>query len=264
MKKRGQVTLFIIIGIIFLLVIGVVVYYKDSISEIAGLTGSLSYPSEMSEIVEHVQDCVDDSADEAVSNIGLSGGYYTLPDESVDGIPYYYYEGESLMISLEEMESELDDYIGFLLSSCIDLEVFTGFDELNGGELAVASTVNENSVDVVVEYPIDVAVDDSVYDLDEDYLVVLDANLGWLHSVAENIVEYDIENPEEVSLDFLLDQGLENIIYVPYDDETTVYILEDTTSFNGEKNLTLLFASYFPVSEEHSDMSIEDYWESLL
>ncbi len=258
MNKRGQVTLFIIIGIILLLVIGVVVYYRDSISEFTGLSGSMSYPSEVEELLDHVQECVDDSADEAVLGIGYTGGYYTLPSETfyyeglAFGIPYYYYDGEDLTISLE-----LSEYFMALIDVCVTLDEFSEFD-IDEGDGEVSVEVDSNMVTFLYEFPVELAVEDSLYTLDEPYESVVDANLGWLREVAAAIVEHTIETPDKIDYDFILEQGVTSVTVAPMDDETIVYIFEDTTSYGGEQNYTFMYAEYYPGLEYLGECE-EDY-----
>ena len=263
MQKRGQFTLFVIIGVILVLVIGVTVYYKDSISEFAGLSGSLSYPSEVSEIVEHVQDCVDDSADEAVDGIGYTGGYYTLPDETfyyegiAFGIPYYFYDGEDLTISLDDMEEELGDYFLALVDACVTLDEFSEFD-IDDSEGEVSVEVESDTVTIGYEYPIEVSAGDNSYVLDDPYVNEILVNLGWLRDVAESLVEHTVESPDEIDYDFILGQGVTSVTVAPIDDETIVYIFEDSTSYEGEQNYTFMYAEYYPGLEYLGECE-EDY-----
>lgn len=262
MNKRGQFTLFIIIGIVLLLLIGLGVYFRDDILSFTGISEELSYPSEIQEVVDHVQECADISSKNAVIGLGLTGGYFNLPERSFYdnnvGVAYYYYDGENLVISSSDMERELNDYVNVLMLGCLDVEQF-GYTISNNG-LSVESSINSEDVDVIVNYPLVVSIGENSYNLVEPYSVNLDVSLLKMNTISNNIVRNDIDNPDQLDLNFLLGQGLSNIEYVPYDNETIVYVLKDSNSFNGE-GYTFMFASYFP---NDLNMSYQQYWESYL
>jgi hypothetical protein len=265
MNKNGQSTIFIIIGIVIVLLVVLGFVFKDNF--FGSLSEELVYPGEVQEVVDYVQGCVDDSSYGGVVHIGLNGGYYYLPENSfyygLSSLPYYYHNGNNLMPTLEEIETQLDDYLEFEVFYCINSFDFSDLN-VSFGDLSVSSLVNNNSVDFFVYYPFEVFVGDLEYEVYDPYEVSIDANLGWLFSVAENIVEYDMENQEEIDLEFLLDQGVSNIQYAFYNNETVIYLLEDTTSFEGQENYTFMFAAYYPIPEEYYDLNENDFWEGFI
>ena len=254
--------MFIVLGIVILLLVGLGVYFKDELLSFTGISDELSYPSEIQEVKDHVQECVDISSKNAVIGLGMTGGYFTLPEKSFyfddSGVAYYYYDGENLVISLDRMEGELNDYVNILLLGCLDIEQFS-MDIQNSG-LSVESSINDGSVDVSVDYPLIISVGENTYNLVEPYTTSLDVDLLKMNTISNNIVRNDIDNPDQLDLNFLLGQGLSNIEYVPYDNDTIIYVLKDSSSFNGE-GYTFMFASYFPYD---GNMTYEQYWESWL
>lgn len=254
MKKRGQFTLFVVLGIVVVLLAALFFVFKDDIFSFTGISSELSYPSEIQEVVDHVQECVDASSYEAVINIGYTGGYYSLPEQSYVAdsyaVPYYLYDGEDLTLDSEGLHSELNNYIDALVDSCVNVEQFSKF-SISKGEITVDSMIAENLVSVTIEYPMTVSVDDGSYSLTDSYETEIEANLGWVYGVATQIVAADLENPDEINYETLLSYGLSSIIVAPVNNETYVYVLQDTTSFNSEQNFTFLFAEhYVPVVTE--------------
>ena len=251
MKKRGQVTLFIILGIVIVLLIGLGIYFSDELFSVVGISAGLSYPSEVQEVVDHVQECVDESAYNAVTVLALQGGYSSFDGVSAfvfsDAvyIPYYLDNGTLNVISSRTMAVELGSYYDSLMGYCLDLDMFSEF-EFEAGDMETEVVVNNNSVEFVMEYAITAYADEvTSYDMNEPYETVVNANLGWMRDVAENIATYDA-TAEYVDFDFLLDQGLVDIQLAPFNNDTIVYILKDDTSFEGVENFTFMFAEYFP------------------
>lgn len=254
MNKRGQFTLFVVLGLVAVIIFGLVFYFQSEILSFVGVSSSLAYPSEVQEVADHVQECVDTSAYEAVSGVGQYGGYYTLPttsyyDEDLQtNIAYYLYDGTNIIISKEEMQSSLNDYVEFVLSPCIDFTQFTDL-VVSGGELTVGSTINDETVEVTAEYPLTVTFGEEVYTLDEPYVVVVNANLGKLHGIASLIIDADAATGE-IDYTALQSYGLTSIVVAPVNKDTILYILKDDTSFNGEYPLLFMFAEYYPGLED--------------
>jgi len=111
LNKRGQVTGFIIIGVIILLTLFVLFYYpgEDDVERISKL------PSDIRPVQGYIDDCVKDAADDGITFISLQGGYYELPELSIDmtfiEVPYYFYLGDADIPLKSVVEEELSKYI---------------------------------------------------------------------------------------------------------------------------------------------------------
>lgn len=249
MNKRGQFTLFVVLGILLIFLLVLAFVFQDELLDFTGISSELAYPSEVQEVVDHVQECVDSSAYEAVVGIGSSGGYYTLPERSyIDAsydytVPYYLYDGEDVSLSSEDLESELNTYIASLVSACVDLEQFSSF-SIEEGSLSVESVVEQNLVSAEVFYPLTISVGETSYSLSKSYETVIEVNLGWLHSIALQIVAVDLEEPETIDYSSLLEYGVARIVVAPVSEDSYVYILQDTSS--GIGNYSFFFAEYYP------------------
>ncbi|MDP3918419.1 MAG: hypothetical protein Q8Q35_00750 [Nanoarchaeota archaeon] len=250
MNKRGQMTLFIIIGLVVLLLVGVGIYYRSTILDAVGISQTISYPSEVQEVVDMVQDCFEDSAFNGARTLGLTGGYYNLPREifTLDdvNIPYYLSDGEILTPTVETMQTELSEYVDDIMIGCLALDSYTEFD-LERGLRDITTTINTDSIDFVLNYPITVTIDETTtYNLPNEYEYTATVNLGQMRDVAEVIAAKDVDS-EDIDFDFLLEQNLTNIELASFNNDTIVYILEDTSAL--EEGLTFMFAEYFVLEE---------------
>ena len=256
MQKRGQFTMFAIIAIVVIIIVGVTFYFKPSLLE--GITESVAYPSEVEEVVEVVQECLEDAAETGVRSVALSGGYYNVQTFSVyveemqAYVPYYNYNGEDYTITLEEMETELAEEVKSVVELCVDVTEFSGF-EVSEGEVLVETLIGNSSVEVSMVYPIELVKGDTSYSLSEPYEYTVMANLGWLRDVAASITANSIENQDEVDYSFITSQRVGRVAISPYGEDTIIYTLEDSTSFNGEDVLTYMFAEWYPECQEDSD-----------
>ena len=81
MFKRGQVTIFVITGLVILLIIGMVYYIRYySVSGGGFLTSSL----EAENVKDYVESCLEETTLKGLIYLGEHGGYYS------DKIPYFY------------------------------------------------------------------------------------------------------------------------------------------------------------------------------
>src|SRR3989338_8648581 len=89
MRKRGQFTLFVIVGLLIVSVVMLGVYYKDEIfvSEWEKQKAqSLVVPEEAEEFKIAVDDCINEVSLEALKILGLHGGYIKIPNITTETI----------------------------------------------------------------------------------------------------------------------------------------------------------------------------------
>ena len=76
LKKRGQISLFIIIGIIILLAFGLTFYIKSRASRTEGIEPIVDkIPTQLYPIKTFIEQCIEKTATDAITLIGESGGY---------------------------------------------------------------------------------------------------------------------------------------------------------------------------------------------
>lgn len=126
--KKGQLTIFIILGIILVLALVLVVLMKK---EVIVFRPEEVIPTEKGKIENYITACISGRGQEALFLIGLQGGYVEVPREisgngnlhlrvsPMNVVPYWAY-GKSLMIpSLEEIKLRVDRYMEENLRECL-------------------------------------------------------------------------------------------------------------------------------------------------
>ena len=238
--KRGQTTVFIIIGIIILVSVGTFFYVNKAVKERqleAERERSLLVPQQIEPIKNFIEACIDQVSRDGVNIIGLQGGYANLPEDVFASasqnifsnslqifrnlkVPYWYYEKasgvqESQKLTIKQIEQELNNYVNENLAECVDgVRVFEsqGY-ELNIGEVNTKSEIKQDSVEIEIDYPMQVSFKDVGFNFNS-FSKDLDVALGRLYILANDIINNEDQTNflEEKTLDFL-------IIYkeVPYD-----------------------------------------------
>ena len=165
MKKRGQITVFIVVGIIILFVVGFALY-------IAGIQPSLNVFTEKdSEIQQYIGSCLENTAQQALVRIGITGGYLEVPENikinedsyfsfSKRGepkIPLWYYRGQPKIPTKDFITKQISEYIAKNINSCINN--FVSFKDRFSfrflGNISAEAAINENDVFIKLDYPIE-------------------------------------------------------------------------------------------------------------
>lgn len=89
-NKKGQITLFIVIGLVILsLVIGVLVLREKAIVGELGLDDIIEVPGELQPVHNFITDIVYDVAVEGLVTMGLQGGWISIDDSSLSGQTFF-------------------------------------------------------------------------------------------------------------------------------------------------------------------------------
>jgi len=272
MFKRGQVTIFIILGIVIIAVIALVLYigglsFKEQLSD----EEAQSFVSARTEVVStFVEGCVEDSAWIVLNTIGRQGGYvvprtgnfdvvaYTDQDSGVLNYAAYLENGEyanvfpSLSKSEEEFEEVLEeialdpDNQELTFGRCINNfdDFKNSFDEISYGDLEVDAEFGDS---VVIKVTFPVTIRRSNYETTiEEYAVILPVNMKEIYSVSNLFINDAIENEGDITPLIQIREDLTDR-YVARDDIITVdfdnYNTFGAEGYNNQENL--LFKLYY-------------------
>jgi hypothetical protein len=123
MEKKGQITVFIVLGILIVVSIALLLFYSQSRILPDGKEQAETNQI-MSPLKSQIDYCLEKSLEDTIFFVGMQGGYYYSPAKTEEllltDIPYYYYEGESLTPDKEEMERQLSLGVRNVLPKCLD------------------------------------------------------------------------------------------------------------------------------------------------
>ena len=135
MEKRGQVTTFIIVGIVLLLALAFIFFAKNTIIE--GISGKAKVQSYLRGVMDNIKTetgkCVEKEARSSINILGKNGGYF-------EPKAYVEYYGEKIsflcanipndkrclnnMLSKTEMEERMKEYLMPRIKKCTNLAQF--------------------------------------------------------------------------------------------------------------------------------------------
>ena len=243
MRKKGQVTIFIIIAI---LVVGAVALFFTMRGSLQ--RGEVVNP-EVAPIVNFVDECLEDSLGDVVYRIGEGGGYYisgTVSSVSGLEVPYYIKNNQNLMPTKEQLESDISKYVSRDLVLC--LGGFTLFPEyeITKGKMKTETTIESDRVSIAVSYPLYVKKGDFSSKI-EDFESEVPVRLGVVYDAISSFIVQELEG-EGSCLNCLLDILDQNDLYVAsfdFDDYTRIFILRDLNSKINKEEFVYNFANEY-------------------
>lgn len=239
MKKRGQITLFIILGIFLVTIIVLTVYFRTSLLKEGEteLQKQLAMPAEIREVRNQIQNCLEIVSEEGLIFLGLQGGYINTLMQSVYmdnfAIGYGYVDNEITLPSMEEIQLELGDYINQEIVECFTPEDYPSL-EIKEYVPNTLVEFTENKVILSTEYRLDVSKDTDTYIIETPYNVDYDVRFKKIYQVSEKILQQIVTNPDTADIQSLLELGMDINVYQVYDD--VVYeVIDDLSNVNGEE-----------------------------
>jgi hypothetical protein len=206
-KKRAQVTIFIIIGVIILIsavLVGYLVYRQTA----KPIEEAIIVPEDVKPVHEFITNCLYQTSRRGVSLLGQQGGFIYVPaiikntyEASIwldpKGnflVPFWYFEGEDRTPTLNFMEKEVQRYVYERLDDCIgDFEAFEKqYDIVEKEDKLPSVTIAEEEVIVRMKWPLQLKAFDRTTGF-EDYVVRLPVKLKQAHEVASKVMKYENE-----------------------------------------------------------------------
>lgn len=204
-NKKAQITVFIILGVIVVISVGIYSYMKTS-----GVSPADVFQPKAPPVVQFIDACVEKTATDALTVMGSQGGYISIPPDIalnptrhltlVPGVasdlapkvPFWYFDAQNQVPGIGFMELQLENYIDENLGSCLrnfsemrDEYIIT---EKSGYESDVVFT--ENEVVVGLDYMVDIRQrgEDKVTEKDS-FIVRLDVPIRRMHRLAVELLE---------------------------------------------------------------------------
>lgn len=218
--RKAQITNFIMLGVILVIMVAIFFFAKSTILE--KITPEKIIPPDFIEVNGFVEGCLKDVATDAIYLAGQQGGYVKLPNNiaadyssylspipgGVIKTPYWYYKGENRIPSLTEMELQIDDYVKSNLGSCIkNFGSLKNKFNITAGDIDVHTTIAEKGVIVNLYRPtlVEKLDDHQLVELD-DFTTKLNINLYKTYMLARQIMQTENQNAylEKTTIDLMV------------------------------------------------------------
>lgn len=239
-KKKGQVTIFIILAII--IAGGIIFYFSIKGSE------QESYSPELTGVVSFIKNCIEETGLEATYYIGQNGGYYSPPEISTLGkTPYYYYENENLMPSKQKVENEISNYIDKMLGYCI--EEFVDFQDMkiDAKEIKSNTKIYDEEIIINVNYPLIIEKDNTLMQIENFNDIKIQTRVGIIYDSIKEIIKQQQKSKETICISCITNIALKNdlTIEITKTQDATIFIIKDEKSEINNIPLKWVFANKY-------------------
>jgi len=240
MQKRGQITTFIIIGIVVLAIVATVFYIRQQETE---RLPREAVPKEAQPIQLFVEECIQKTAVPGIYHLGMQGGHITVPEHAfsteIYSIGYGFKNKASTLPSIDKMQEQLSEYLKNALPLCINgFEIFRKQGILiEEGELSVETRIFKDDVMFLVSYPLKVVRDEREIMM-QNFLAKIPVRLGHNHAVARQIIE---KSQKRFVLNELLIPDMK-INLLPSSRDTLVIAMLDEKTVIGNRTFLFMFA----------------------
>lgn len=205
MLKKGQITIFVVIGILIVVAVVAVLAFSGGGFFERIVSG---YPKEVNDVKKDMQSCLDSSLERAVVINSLQGGvygfsreYFAYPgDVNLGFISTYYNDSQLFIPDREALEEELGEGLYYEFENCFNLvEYYDGpvrqgnkETEIDFENIDIQISLLDDKVLADVKIPTTVKFNDNVYEI-EDFETETDTYYLKMYEMAKEISEIQSE-----------------------------------------------------------------------
>ena len=237
-NRKAQVAVIIIIAILIIGIIITLFVFREK------LTFKLENKiPEINEINNALKNCLNQRSIDAIYLIGLQGGYAETPKDYIETeiskIAYGLKDNKNILISQEEIEKEISNYLKLTMPFCLNEEDYLQL-EINQDNQEIEVDIHKNNVKIISKPLISIKKDDKSYTLNKKYETEIPIRLGEMHDTANDIIKKHLEESNFIDISYLT--SLEHdIVFTPFDDQTLIYTITDSESKINEIPYSFMF-----------------------
>ena len=217
LNKRGQVTIFIIIGILIVAGVGLFFTFQDSIV-------GTSVPTTLEPVYNQFLECVKENTLTGINVMESQAGYIYLPEfekgseympfsSQLDflgsAVPYWYYVSENgfekeQVVSISDMETDLERFVEEQINDCDFDSYYEDEFLIDYGVVEAKANIKSEKVEIKLDMGMTIEkADESIFI--KDHRVSVNSNLGKLYDSAIEVYEKEQDEffLEEYAIDTL-------------------------------------------------------------
>lgn len=249
-KKRGQISIFIIFAIILLFM---AIFYFSRGYESDNVNQVIQVPLDIQPVKLFIDQCLKQTVKNTEDRIGLQGGYYFVPVSSLktiySDVPYYFYKGDLLIPAIELIEMEFSDFLFENFDDCSQgFEMFKqqGF-LIDEQQMNFRTKIDDNGIHVNLFLPITIQKGSSISRV-SDFKYEDDLRFLQIYNIAKSISLEIKKDPKGIDITQLLALQKSYKIKIDFinpEPFKTLFVMRDFKSRTEENPYMYLFAVYF-------------------
>lgn len=234
MMKRGQITVYMIVGVVILISVVSLLYFKNYISENIVKEKQVeitSVPEQFKDIQTQIQDCTDQFTLNLIYALGINGGYLyrdnlTMIDYQGLNITYLHYGKTNYMPSAQRMEMELSQALNTLLP--YNCRLINESVDINFGNVVSSVDILDNNINVAIKWPIKLtkgSVTSDITDINLNYPI----RLGEIRNIVDEMIKQQIIDKLQLCITCMARTAQQNDLFVnTYNqDDSVIFIITD-------------------------------------
>ncbi|MFH0752562.1 MAG: hypothetical protein V1914_03085 [archaeon] len=239
--KRGQATIFVIMGILIVALVTVSYSYRDEISSKAsefGLVKTASLPPQFENTKTEIENCLSDRLADATETIAIRGGFME-PTNALDAngllITYFYNKGNKFP-PRERIAAEISRVFN------LDAVLCPTVADLEKPKMAESEvTIEESKIGAKITMPVTLKIGETAETI-KDFSITPKISLGKLLDAAEQIIQ--TVNSEGICINCVNSIAEEKDIEAeiePFENSVIITLIDQNSKINS-KPLKLSFA----------------------
>lgn len=232
--KRGQVTIYMIIGLVILILIILLFYFRVSLLKQIIKEKEIeitSVPEQFKDVQQEIKTCADKFVLDSIYALGVYGGYFyrdkinTIEYLGVN-ITYLHYGKKSYMPSIDIMEQELNKFINEdLLFNC---KITSGNINVTYGKVSSSVDIKNTNIIVNINWHIKLKKGSLTSEIDKISLNY-PIRLGELRNLINEMVKQQIKDKPQLCLTCMARTAADNNLFVnTYNqDDAVIFLVTD-------------------------------------
>ncbi len=252
--KKGQVSIFIIIGILILAVVTILAFSKSG--SLFTKSSVIEKPKELvktydaSYLQTFVTECLKTTTLQGIQYNFATGGYNVPPLLSAAKnnlpIPFYWYNGYDVSPQKTDYEKQLNEYVEENIKLCLDFSAFKEITVKEKGEPTVTSEIQDGIVKMSLDFPLVIIDEPSEQDISE-FQSSIELDVAKVIFSIQTLMEQQKKSPNTIQFTNLLNTAYQDHFKVKpvFEKDTVFYYLSfDDVLING-RPLEVTFAAKY-------------------
>ncbi len=248
-KKRGQITIIMIVGILILIAVAVTLFLvKTKTTEKLETEIEESAPLEIASFNIFVGSCLEKTAQDAIYYNFINGGFYLpqfVASYKDSEVPYYYFLGKDYHPQEKDVEEGISKYIKVHLNDCLNnFEIFNELEvDFNLEEIEPKINLNGNNFVVKLNFPLIIKKGQQKKEI-TSFETNFNFPLSGVMQVIDELINEQNRQPNEVMFTFLVENAVKHnyTFKLFYHDDEVIYTLNFDNILIRNKVLVVQYA----------------------
>ena len=238
MLKKGQISIFILLGVILIVAVGFLLFVNNSEEENEVET-SIAQSFDNSFIRTYTDSCLKNTAESGLILIGNRGGYYKLNKYTFNffnnEIPYYFYLYADNYPNEDYIEQQISLYIKDNINSCLkNLSIMENYGyQIDFKEIAISTNINEKDISIKMIYPVELVKNNNKQIIEEFNIKIGKFELKKIIQTSQKITDLFVQDSKNLCISCITQISEDSGLYISIFDAPNATIVFNLMEYNN-------------------------------